>query len=159
MRTARFSCRLGGEGVYLGGVSQGVYIPPVNRMTHRCKNITLPQTSFAGGNKIYICKSCLLSNLKRTHSWERHQKRAELLLNGKVFFFTIELNLVISIFIDLSEHFINILERQSCSDQFWNFTKITTIDVTASIKKKQISALIILFSWVYTVFIYSHCHQ
>ena len=23
--------------------------PPVNRMTHRCKNITLPQTSFAGG--------------------------------------------------------------------------------------------------------------
>ena len=26
---------------------------PVNRMTHRCKNITLPQTSFAGGNKNY----------------------------------------------------------------------------------------------------------
>ena len=26
--------------------------PPVNRMTNRCKNITLPQTSFAGGNKI-----------------------------------------------------------------------------------------------------------
>ena len=25
--------------------------PPVNRMTNRCKNITLPQTSFAGGNK------------------------------------------------------------------------------------------------------------
>ena len=25
--------------------------PPVNRMTHRCKNITLPQTSFAGGRK------------------------------------------------------------------------------------------------------------
>ena len=24
---------------------------PVNRMTNRCKNITLPQTSFAGGNK------------------------------------------------------------------------------------------------------------
>ena len=24
-------------------------IPPVNRMTNRCKNITLPQTSFAGG--------------------------------------------------------------------------------------------------------------
>ena len=24
--------------------------PPVNRMTNRCKNITLPQTSFAGGN-------------------------------------------------------------------------------------------------------------
>ena len=28
--------------------------PPVNRMTNRCKNITLPQTSFAGGkNAIY----------------------------------------------------------------------------------------------------------
>ena len=28
----------------------GVYgTPPVNRMTNRCKNITLPQTSFAGG--------------------------------------------------------------------------------------------------------------
>ena len=25
--------------------------PPVNRMTSRCKNITLPQTSFAGSNK------------------------------------------------------------------------------------------------------------
>ena len=25
--------------------------PPVNRMTNRCKNITLPQTSFVGGNK------------------------------------------------------------------------------------------------------------
>ena len=24
---------------------------PVNRMTNRCKNITLPQNSFAGGNK------------------------------------------------------------------------------------------------------------
>ena len=26
--------------------------PPVNRMTNRCKNITLPQTSFAGGNNV-----------------------------------------------------------------------------------------------------------
>ena len=25
--------------------------PPVNRMTHGSKNITMPQTSFAGGNK------------------------------------------------------------------------------------------------------------
>ena len=57
-----------GWGVYLPGVvhppgwctcpggctCQGVYLPryppPVNRMTDRCKNITLPQTSFAGGN-------------------------------------------------------------------------------------------------------------
>ena len=27
------------------------HVPPVNRMTNRCKNITLPQTSFAGGNE------------------------------------------------------------------------------------------------------------
>ena len=37
-----------------GGVSvQGVYVREgisVNRITDRCKNITLPQTSFAGGN-------------------------------------------------------------------------------------------------------------
>ena len=32
-----------------GGVR---YSPSVNRMTNRCKNITLPQTSFAGGNNI-----------------------------------------------------------------------------------------------------------
>ena len=29
--------------------------PPVNRMTDRCKNITLPQTSFAGGNEMCVC--------------------------------------------------------------------------------------------------------
>ena len=28
--------------------------PPVNRMTDRCKNITLPQTSFAGGNNLEV---------------------------------------------------------------------------------------------------------
>ena len=28
-----------------------MHAPPVNRMTNRCKNITLPQTSFAGSNK------------------------------------------------------------------------------------------------------------
>ena len=45
-----------GWGMYLvlGGVPgpRGVpaQVPPVNRMTDRCKNITLPQTSFAGGN-------------------------------------------------------------------------------------------------------------
>ena len=46
-------------GVHLGGcLLSGVYLvrgvsgtpPSVNRMTNRCKNITLPQTSFAGGN-------------------------------------------------------------------------------------------------------------
>ena len=29
--------------------------PPVNRMTNMCKNITLPQTSFAGGNNRSYC--------------------------------------------------------------------------------------------------------
>ena len=28
--------------------------PPVNRMTNRCKNITLPQTSFAGGKNRFF---------------------------------------------------------------------------------------------------------
>ena len=39
-------------GLLQGGVSQHALrqTPPVNRMTNRCKNITLPQTSFAGGN-------------------------------------------------------------------------------------------------------------
>ena len=31
--------------------------PPVNRMKHRCKNITLPQTSFMGGNKSFRSKN------------------------------------------------------------------------------------------------------
>ena len=41
------------EGVYLPGgyLVPGGTLPPVNRMTDRYKNITLPQTSFAGGNK------------------------------------------------------------------------------------------------------------
>ena len=44
----------GEGGVYLPGL--GGYLPgppppsPVNRMTNWCKNITLAQTSFAGGN-------------------------------------------------------------------------------------------------------------
>ena len=36
-------------GVHAWGVSVQV-LPPVNRMTDRCKYITLPKTSFAGGN-------------------------------------------------------------------------------------------------------------
>ena len=40
-----------------GGVpAQGRYLPryspPMNKITATCKNITLPQTSFSGGNKI-----------------------------------------------------------------------------------------------------------
>ena len=38
-------CTLSRRGGYLPR-----YSPPVDRMTDRCKNITLPQTSFAGGN-------------------------------------------------------------------------------------------------------------
>ena len=71
MRTARLltvsqHALLGGvpaRGVYLtGGVpAQGGYLlggvpaqVPVNRMTDRCKNITLPLTSFAGGKNLHI---------------------------------------------------------------------------------------------------------
>ena len=46
MRTVRCSGRLGGKGVSaLGGVCQeaGVHLPPVNKITDRCKNITFPQ--------------------------------------------------------------------------------------------------------------------
>ena len=51
-----------GRGVCLGGAaSRGVCRrgsasrppPPVNRMTHRCKNITFLRTSFAGGKNTY----------------------------------------------------------------------------------------------------------
>ena len=31
-----------------------MHAPPVNRMTNWCKNITLPQTSFAGSNEGFI---------------------------------------------------------------------------------------------------------
>ena len=44
---------LGGCLVWRGVVSHHALRqtpPPVNRMTNRCKNITLPQTPFAGGN-------------------------------------------------------------------------------------------------------------
>ena len=39
-------------GLLLGGTWSGT--PPVDRMTHASENITLPQTSFAGGNDIII---------------------------------------------------------------------------------------------------------
>ena len=49
----------GGVGPGPGGEEGGVIsqhalrqTPPVNRMTNRCKNITLPQTSFAGGKNM-----------------------------------------------------------------------------------------------------------
>ena len=40
-------------GVYLPGVPAQV-LPPVNRMTDRCKNITLPQTSFVGSKNVRV---------------------------------------------------------------------------------------------------------
>ena len=48
-----------------GGVPAGGYLPrypPVNRITDTCKNITLPQTSFAGGNKYILNTENLLIN-------------------------------------------------------------------------------------------------
>ena len=42
----------GGPG--LGGIPACTEAePPVNRMTDRCKNITLPQTTFTGGKDAY----------------------------------------------------------------------------------------------------------
>ena len=41
-------------GVPARGVPAQVLHPPVNRMIDRCKNITLPQTSFAGGKYIAV---------------------------------------------------------------------------------------------------------
>ena len=51
------------RGMYLvlGGVSAPggcQVLPPVNRMTNRCKNITLPQTAFAGSNKVISSNIC-----------------------------------------------------------------------------------------------------
>ena len=41
----------GGVSVLAGGLCDRDLHPlPVNRMIHRCENITLPQTSLAGGN-------------------------------------------------------------------------------------------------------------
>ena len=53
MRTARSSSRPGG--------TPRTRHPPVNRMTDRCKNITLPQNSFAGGNKL-----CMLGGIQKS---------------------------------------------------------------------------------------------
>ena len=70
----------GGGGVVHGpgGVSQHALrqTPPVNRMTNRCKNITLPQTSFAGGkndiakNGFRINSIYLLQTSKKTFAFE-----------------------------------------------------------------------------------------
>ena len=43
-----------GGGLVRGGGSAGQEPPPVNRMTNRCKNITLAKTSFRAGNYCHI---------------------------------------------------------------------------------------------------------
>ena len=48
-----------------GGVPAQV-LPPVNRMTDRCKNITLPKTSFAGGNK---CPRMITAKIQDARNW------------------------------------------------------------------------------------------
>ena len=54
----------------LGGVPgpRGCQVlPPVNRMTNRCKNITLPQTSFAGGNDTWPIRCMAQSTNCQSH--------------------------------------------------------------------------------------------
>ena len=55
-------------------------LPPVNRMTNRCKNITLSQTSLAGGNKVKLCY--ILTSLIGLGEVEK----SELVLHHKFFF-------------------------------------------------------------------------
>ena len=50
-------------GVYLPGGVPAHVLPPVNRMTDRCKNITLSQTSFAGGKNQLLHPDCLPRDL------------------------------------------------------------------------------------------------
>ena len=59
-----------GEGVSLAGGSPWQADPPVNRITDACETITLPQTSFAGGNNMNYLQNnhCIISN--NTHDLE-----------------------------------------------------------------------------------------
>ena len=43
-----------GEGHVWQGGMRGMHALPVDRMTDACKNITLPQTSLAGGNNSWV---------------------------------------------------------------------------------------------------------
>ena len=49
---ARGVCMPGG--MYAGGACVPCTSPSGNRMTNACENITLPQTSFAGGYKHFL---------------------------------------------------------------------------------------------------------
>ena len=53
--------------------------PPVNRMTDRCQNITLPQTSFAGGNNNFVNSLTLAYTL-----WEIMDRLLIIFQNKKV---------------------------------------------------------------------------
>ena len=55
--------------------------PPVNRMTDRCKNITLPQTSFAGGNQKKNYNKTVLPIL-HVGSWLQSQVYRQVLVLG-----------------------------------------------------------------------------
>ena len=56
------------------GTPQDQTPPPVNRMTDRCKNITLPQTSFAGGNKFFCVIAIAVMNGFNTHNGNGNNK-------------------------------------------------------------------------------------
>ena len=62
----------GGAPAQWGVPAQGGYLPryspPVNKMTDRCKNITLPQTSFARGNKNVKSKGDVACTIAAEHS-------------------------------------------------------------------------------------------
>ena len=56
------------------------YTPPVNRMTDKCKTITLPQTSFVGGKNISVNGLCYrTTNLKSCEKVYPHQRRLAVL--------------------------------------------------------------------------------
>ena len=68
-----------GRGLYLNGVSVGGGVLSVNRMTDACENITLPQTSFAGGN---YTRSHLLRILLQRSSFFAQSLQAPLTTNN-----------------------------------------------------------------------------
>ena len=60
---------LGREGCLWRGVP-GQVLPPVDRMTHASENITLPQTSFAGGNKDVLAVPLKMNQINTVYTLE-----------------------------------------------------------------------------------------
>ena len=63
----------GGCTWFQGGVYLARYSPPVNRMTNRCKNITLAKTSFRPGNERAVCillECILVANCLAKTAWK-----------------------------------------------------------------------------------------